>query len=139
MQRKGPRIPVLYYPEVWDDVEHTLFVCPHFREARAELKKRVTPENLGKILCGNVGTAHLANDQLRENVRARETTLRITLTTMITILTQKEVDERSRKVGGEGQNKPTSERKAPETCSKTIEGAGSLIIIIDININYIHT
>lgn len=45
-----------YCPEVWDDVEHTLFVCPHFGAARGDLGRLLDrdpePEDIGPILCG---------------------------------------------------------------------------------------
>lgn len=90
---------------MWDDVEHTLLVCPLFRRppAKAEMEqalgRKVAPEALGRLLCGYSEMADLANDRLRTNVQAEETALRNMLFTMInTILTEKEVDERSREV-----------------------------------------
>lgn len=100
-RKRAPDFGCLHCPEVWGDVEHTLFVRLHFRGTRTELERalgrQVAPEDLGKLLWQNLAASHLANDRLRKNVWAREEVLRSTLTIMIeTILTEKEEDGRSR-------------------------------------------
>lgn len=94
-----------YCPEVWDDIEHTLFVCPHFGATKEEIvgvmERHPVPEDMGTIMTEGHRPTMVNNVTLREIIRRVEASTRRLLTKMVSdILTEKEAAERAKKAKG---------------------------------------
>lgn len=83
---------------MWDDVEHTIFVCPYFGAATGDLtrllKRDPEPEDIGSVLCGE-RARRVTSDALKAIIIADDKNKRRALITMVEkILSVKESDER---------------------------------------------
>lgn len=114
----------VYCPEVWNDAEHTLLRCPHFREDRTELEKAlvrtITPEDIGRIMCGDRRIGQISDDQLGDNLTVRDETCRKALVVIVEGILRrkrKEPGKRKRDSGGEEEDEDNTKKKT-ETDSR---------------------
>lgn len=86
-RKRTPDPDCPYYPEVWDDVEHTLLVCPHFTAAREDLARclgsPLVPDDIDGIMCGDHRVALVDNLTLRAYIQTWEAEMRRTLVKMV--------------------------------------------------------
>lgn len=97
-------------PEVVDDPEHTLFVCPRFESERRELTgilgREAGPQDVANIMCGEEALRHISNPILAVMVRDETARKRQSFIDSVSaILRAKEVEERSREAAAEAEGR----------------------------------
>lgn len=86
-------------PEVWDDVDHTIFVCPHFEHSKLELVcllgRTPGPDDVEAVLYGDAKVELLQNDAIKRHARNWEKAVKSALLDMVAaVLRTKKKDER---------------------------------------------